>query len=125
MKRILLIEDDELMRGMVRQMLELEDFEVIEAADGNEGLAAYRKHPTDLVITDIIMPHKDGLNTIDDLLREFPRARIIAISGGGSIKPERYLSVAKILGANRILEKPFSRKQLLEAIWQTQDGIVS
>ncbi len=125
MKRILLIEDDDTMRGMLRRMLELENFEVMEASDGNDGLIKYRNNPADIVITDIIMPNKDGLNTIDDLLREFPNVRIIAISGGGNIKPERYLSLAKTLGAQYILEKPFSRKQLLDAIWRTKDGVTS
>ena len=116
MTRILIIDDDTQILKMLRKTLEREGHEVIDAADGNKGLRLYREDPTDLVITDIVMPEKEGIETIIDLRREFPEAKIIAMSGGGQIEAESYLSMAKRLGAQRTLTKPFQNEELLEAI---------
>ena len=116
MTRILIIDDDIQILKMLRKTLEREGHEVIDAADGNKGLRLYREDPTDLVITDIVMPEKEGIETIIDLRREFPEAKIIAMSGGGQIEAESYLSMAKRLGAQRTLTKPFQNEELLEAI---------
>jgi len=89
---------------------------VLEAADGIEGLEIYRQEPTDLVITDLIMPEKEGIETIIELKRDFPEVKIIAMSGGGRIEPESYLNIAQKLGALQTLTKPFDRKELLEAV---------
>ena len=82
MSRILIIEDDEHVRGMLRKMLERIGYDVFDAPDGKEGLDFYRNTPVDLVITDILMPEKEGIQTIMELRREFPDVKIIAISGG-------------------------------------------
>jgi len=116
MKRILLIEDDPKIRRMLRKMLERGGYEVKEASDGVEGLQMFRKEPADLVITDIIMPRKEGLETILDLRREFPEVKIIAISGGGRLSPEPYLEVAEGFGAIRVFSKPFDLEKFQEAI---------
>jgi YesN/AraC family two-component response regulator len=97
-------------------MLKRAGHEVVEAPDGIEGIRLYREKQPQLVITDIVMPKKEGLETILDLRREDPQVKIIAISGGGRIGPESYLDIAEGFGANRILTKPFNNKELLEAI---------
>ena len=91
-------------------------FEVVEAANGVEGLSHYRERPTDLVITDIMMPEKEGVQTISELRRDFPGVRIIAISGGGRDVARDYLPVAARLGACRTVAKPFTRQEILEAV---------
>ena len=116
MARILIIDDDVQILKMLRKMLEHEGYEVVDAADGNKGIRLYREDPTDLVITDIIMPEKEGIETIIDLRREFPEIKIIAMSGGGHTAAESYLHMAKGLGAMRTLSKPFVKGELLEAI---------
>ncbi len=116
MTRILVIDDDDQVREMLRQTLEREGYEVVEAEDGNAGIKAYRRQPTDLIITDLIMPNKEGMETIMELRRDFPGVKIIAISGGGRMGPEFYLPAAKSLGAQKTMTKPVDRKELLEAI---------
>ena len=113
--RILIIDDEAPVRDMLRQMLEKEGYEVVEAPEGNAGIRLFRDNPTDLVITDILMPDKEGIETILELQKTFPQVKIIAISGGGRIKLN-VLPVAKAFGALRTLAKPFERKELLEAV---------
>ena len=83
MARILVIDDDDRIRGMVLEMLSESGHEVGEASNGQEGLDQFRQTPTDLVITDILMPEKDGLEIIQILKKENPEVKIIAVSGGG------------------------------------------
>lgn len=117
MPKILVIEDDDQIRTLIRKMLENEtDYNVIEAADGNQGITQFKKHVPDLVITDIIMPDKEGIETIKDLRKEFSEVKIIAISGGGRIGPYDYLDLAKRLGASEVFEKPFDLKELVAAV---------
>ncbi len=116
MKRILIIDDDTQFRQMLRQTLERAEYEVVEAPDGNEGIKLFRDGPTDLAITDIIMPEKEGLETIIELKREFTDVKIIAISGGGRLETKGYLNSTKRLKVARTFEKPFDREELLEAI---------
>ena len=116
MVRILIIDDDEQILAMLRQTLEREGYEVMEASDGNEGLRRYRENPTDLIITDLIMPEKEGIETIMELHRDFPDVKIIAISGGGRVDPGQYLSIAKSFGAQYTFTKPIERKKLLKAV---------
>lgn len=113
---ILVIDDDPQIRTMLRFMLENVGYEVRDAADGKAGMSLFREKPADLVITDIIMPEKEGIETILELRRDFPSAKIIAMSGGGRLGPEQYLESAKNLGAQRILTKPFSKENVLEAV---------
>ncbi|QTA88344.1 response regulator [Desulfonema magnum] len=116
MARILIIEDDELVRSMLKTMLEREGYEVLEAPDGKEGIKVSNNSPADLVITDIIMPEKEGIETIIELKQISPKMKIIAISGGGRIGAETYLNIAKKFGAAFTFTKPIDRKELLNAI---------
>lgn len=116
MANILLIDDDYQFRTMLRKMLERNGYEVFEASDGKEGVKLYRKNPTDLIITDLIMPEKDGIETIQELKKDFPDINIIAISGGGRLGPQDYLHLAKMLGAKRTLTKPIELPDLIKTI---------
>ncbi len=123
MKRILVIDDDIQVRQMLKQMLEREGYEIVDAADGAKGIRLYRDEPTDLVITDIIMPEKEGLETIMELKRDFPDIKIIAVSGGGRVDAGNYLEIARRWGVDRTFTKPFDRTELLEAIQQLLDDV--
>ena len=116
MERILIIDDEQQIRSMLRLMLERDGYEVVEAPDGIEGIKAYRQKPADLIITDLIMPNKDGIGMIIDLHKEYPDVKIIAMSGGGLNKPEGYLKGAKKLGAACTLTKPIDREKMLRAV---------
>ena len=118
MKRILVVDDEEQIRTMLTQMLQEEGFEVQTAENGEEGMTLVGKYAFDLVITDMIMPVKDGLKFIMELVRDYPDQRILAISGGGAIKAERYLTMAGYLGDIATLEKPFKREVLLSLVHQ-------
>ena len=118
---ILVIDDDESIRLLLRALLEGEGYQVLEASDGDKGLKEYNKNPTDLVITDLIMPGKEGIETIRDLRRQFPKIKIIAVSGGGRIGPESYLKMAEGVGALRTLSKPFNRLDLLQAVEEVME----
>jgi len=119
MARILIIDDEPQIRSMLRLMLERVGYEVAEAPDGIEGIRRYRENPADLIITDLIMPNKDGIGMIIDLKKEFPKVKIIAMSGGGVNRPEGYLDGAKKLGAVRTLTKPIDRDEMLKAVKET------
>ena len=119
MARILIIDDESQIRSMLRLMLERVGYEVAEAPDGIEGIRQYRENPADLIITDLIMPNKDGIGMIIDLKKEFPKVKIIAMSGGGVNRPEGYLDGAKKLGATRTLTKPIDRDEMLKAVKET------
>ncbi len=116
MTRILIIEDDELVRNYLVDVLKRAGYEVRAAADGKEGVDLFHKQSMDLVITDIIMPEKDGIETIMDLRRENTGLKVIAISGGGRSEPENYLHSARLLGADLTMKKPFTNKELLSAV---------
>ena len=116
MARVLVIDDDEEMRRAMCEVLSRAGYVTVEAADGRAGLTRNREHPADVVITDIFMPEKEGIETILAIRHEFPEARIIAISGGGDGSRFSYLSYARELGATRTLAKPFSTSELLGAI---------
>ena len=116
MPLILIIDDEPQIRSLLKLMLERDGYEVAEAPDGIEGIRIYRQNPADLIITDLIMPNKDGIGVIIDLKKEFPNVKIIALSGGGLNKPEGYLKGAKKLGAACTLTKPIDRGEMLRAI---------
>jgi len=118
-KRILVVDDEEQVRDLLTQMLEHDGFSVDTAENGEVGMAMLGKHLYDLIIIDMIMPVKDGLKLIMELVRDYPEQRILAISGGGAIKAERYLTMAGYLGDDiAILEKPFTRETLLALVKQ-------
>jgi CheY-like chemotaxis protein len=116
MARILVIDDDGQVRGAIRRILERADHTVLDAADGETGIRVYRERPTDLVITDIFMPERDGIETIQQLRREFPGVKIIAISGGDRTQTVDLRKDAELLGASRSLRKPFELTELLKAV---------
>jgi CheY-like chemotaxis protein len=116
MHSILVVDDDDQFRSMLRQVLGREGYEVVEARNGREGMALYRAEPTDLVISDILMPEREGLQTIRELRREFPEAKIIAVSGGGPGGTMNFLKAAKLLGAERTLWKPFELDELRQVV---------
>jgi len=116
MKRILIIDDNDQLRSLLREILELGNYVVTEAPNGDIGARLFRQQPADLVITDIFMPEKEGLETIRELRRDFPDVKIIAISGGGSRGALGYLPTAKKLGAHRTFIKPFEMLELLAAV---------
>jgi DNA-binding NtrC family response regulator len=116
LKRILVVDDEAQIRTMLTQMLEQEGYTVFTAENGEEGLAMVGRHAFDLVVTDMIMPVKDGLKFIMELIRDYPDLKILAISGGGAIKAERYLTMAGYLGDIATLEKPFKRDAFLDLV---------
>ncbi|MDH4207147.1 MAG: response regulator [Desulfobacteraceae bacterium] len=116
MARILVIDDDVLVLDMLYESLTREGYDVLRASNGEQGLKLYREDPVDLIITDLIMPEKEGIETIIELRQDFPDVKIIAISGGGRIGTNNYLHLAKIFGVQRTFTKPVAREQLLDAI---------
>lgn len=116
MPSVLVVDDEDSIRQLIREALQHAGYDVREARDGKEGLRCYRQEPADLVIMDILMPDQDGLESIMTLRQEFPTAKIIAITGGSDmIGILNFLDVAKMLGARRTLQKPFDMKALLDA----------
>lgn len=121
MSRILLVEDEDLVRYSLRNVLEKLGHEVFEASDGDEGLSEFKsmmskdKSP-DVVITDIIMPNKHGYDLICNIRSISTDTKIIAISGGGGANPKVFLEISEFLGVNHILAKPFSFDDLLQAV---------
>ena len=116
MPHILVIDDERPVRVMLRQMLEKEGYEVEEAPDGAAGMKLLHDHLHDLIITDLFMPEKEGIETMIEVRRHFPQVKIIAISGGGRAGALDLLPMAESFGALRTLAKPFERKELLEAV---------
>ena len=114
MATVLIIDDEEGIRALLRTTLEAAGYEVVEAANGHQGLELYRSKTTDLVITDIDMPELNGLYLILELTRQFLHAKVIATSGVGG--KATALDAAKLLGARRTFHKPFSIPQLLDAV---------
>lgn len=123
MARILVIDDDDALRQMLRRMLEMAGHEVADAEDGDTGLAEFRRQPPELVITDIFMPRREGLETIMAMRREGGRrVPIIAISGGGSHGAFEHLDTAKVLGAAYTLPKPFHYSELIAIVDQALEA---
>ena len=116
MTRILLVDDDDLSRGAVHRMLERAGYVVWSTGQGSQAVVRYQTDPVDLVITDLIMPDKDGLELIQELRKADPNVRILAISGGGRVGADEYLSVARKFGALEVLPKPFSGQELKQAV---------
>lgn len=106
MHKILVIDDNVVVRNTIIQILENEGYEVIGAEDGRRGLHVFRHERPDLIVTDIIMPEKEGIETIRDIRGECPDAKIIAISGGGRIGNTDFLKIARQLGACEAIAKP-------------------
>ena len=116
MARILIVDDEPQVLEILARILERHGHTVLKAADGETALRMYAGNPTDVVITDILMPEMDGLELLIRMRGAFPEARIIALSGGGFIGKEEVLRDAVRLGAVGVLEKPFSPEGCLEAV---------
>lgn len=117
MSSVLVVDDEDQVRQLIRAILEQAGYQVREARDGKEALYLYRQKPVDLVIMDILMPDQDGLESITTLRREFPTVKVIAITGGTDmIGILNFLDVAKMMGASRTLKKPFDMHALLNAV---------
>lgn len=125
MTRVMIIDDEEDIRIVLKEVFTRAGFDVVVASDGNEGLNLLREQPADLVITDIIMPGSDGVETAYDIRMEFPKTKIIVMSGGGNLGPAdyepsaisttAYLASAEAVGADLTLTKPFDRDELIRA----------
>lgn len=116
MGNILVIEDDQEILNMLRIMVERQGYSVTTAKNGVEGIKFFRASPADIVITDIVMPEKEGLETILELREIYPEVKIIAVSGGGRYNSNDYLQSAKDFGADYVFHKPFKQKEILDAI---------
>lgn len=114
--KVLVIDDEAAMRTLFSAVLREAGHEVYEAADGRAGLALYHQHRPELVITDIIMPNQEGIETIRLLHAENPEVKIIAISGGGRIGELDFLRIAKEFGAVATLAKPFRKQEFLNLL---------
>ncbi|MCD6074839.1 MAG: Response regulator, CheY-like receiver [Rhodospirillales bacterium] len=113
MANILVIDDEKLARFTVRKILEQAGHKIIETESGTEGVRIFQAQPCDLVITDIIMPGKEGIETINDIKRISPRTPIIAMSGGGRTGNLDFLKLAQQRGADQTISKPFKPDELL------------
>ncbi len=116
MANILVIDDEELARYTVREILQSAGHAVTEAGNGNEGIKLQHEHRFDLVITDIIMPEKEGVETIIELKRDYPDLKIIGVSGGGRARNLHFLDISEQFGADKVLKKPFTYDQLMECV---------
>lgn len=116
MATILIIDDDPQIRALLDRFLAKEGHQVLLAEHGGQGLGICAATEIDLVITDIVMPEKDGLESIIEMRQKWPKLHILAISGGGQLPPSTYLELARKLGASATLLKPFVREQFLNAV---------
>ena len=116
MARILVIDDQEPIRRVVRRALENEGHQVLDASDGEMGIAILRKHSADVVITDIFMPGQDGILTLRQIRKQFPKVKVIVISGGDSSGLLDLRKDAELLGAVKSLPKPFDAREILAAV---------
>ena len=119
MAKVLLIDDDESVRSSLREMLVCSNFEVVECTDGSNALELYQSNEVDIILTDLIMPHKDGLQTILELKEKHPRVKIIAMTAGlpdAQYSSKVLLPMAKDFGACSLIRKPCALDELLEVI---------
>jgi len=126
MTKVIIIDDEEDIRIVLKEIFVREGFDVKVASDGHEGMNLMREHGADLVVTDIIMPGSDGVETAYSIRLEFPKTKIIVMSGGGNaaslgyepvaITTTAYLASAASIGADLTLTKPFDRKELMKAV---------
>jgi two-component system, response regulator, stage 0 sporulation protein F len=117
MASILVIDDDVPIRSLLRAILEADGHEIREAPDGGIGLMLYRQAPADLVITDILMPERDGMEVTLALTQEFLDAKVIAMSGASG--DHNFLNVAQALGAREVMSKPFAVKEVRQLVRHT------
>jgi DNA-binding NtrC family response regulator len=116
MTKILVIDDDALVRTTLEYLLRDAGYEIATAEDGVRGMAMFRSEQPDLVITDIIMPEQEGIQTVIEMRKAKPDAKIIAISGSRRIGNADFLKMARSLGAMDVLSKPFDADELLTIV---------
>ena len=113
MARVIVIDDEELMRELMRQLLEIDNHLVEEAPDGEAGLVLQQENPADLVITDMALPGRDGLSVIAAIKKEFPNTKVIAVSGAGNLLAEELFQEAQELGVSDTFSKPFDVREMM------------
>ncbi len=116
MALILIVDDDPQMLRLITDIVELDNHEVLQAQDGAMALTRFETQTPDLMITDILMPNKEGLELISEIRYQHPEIKIIAYSGGGASDPESYLEFARGMGADRVFSKPVPLAELREQI---------
>lgn len=116
MSRILIIDDESSLRQVLRVILERAGHTVLDAPDGREGMALWRREPTDVVVTDLFMPEKDGIHVLKELKKAPTKPKIIVMSGGGPKGLLDWRAAALALGADRVLMKPFDRRTVFLTI---------
>jgi YesN/AraC family two-component response regulator len=116
MARVLIIDDDDGVRALLRRVLERADHDVTEAADGKQGLRQFHQVPADLIIVDIFMPEKEGLDTILEIREVAPHVKTIAISGGGMTGSLEYLDYADTFGVDRTFTKPLDLEEVVKEV---------
>lgn len=116
MARIIVIDDQEPIRRIVRRALENEQHQVLEASDGEAGMELLQGEPVDVVITDIFMPGWDGIQTLREIRKRYPAVRVIAMSGGDSTGMLDLRKDAELLGAVKSLQKPFTAREIVELV---------
>ena len=114
--KILVVDDDDVIRLIIKNVITKLGSQTLEARNGNEAVSLYKKEKPDLVITDILMPDKEGLETIHDIRGINPKAPIIAMSGGGNTQNLTFLQLAQKIGANHVMAKPVKPDELINAI---------
>lgn len=119
--KVVIIDDDRLVRETLLSYLENENCETHVAADGDEGIRLVHNCDPDVVVTDILMPNKEGMETITELKKSHPDVRIIAISGQNWSGFSSYLDMASRLGAHAVLSKPFTRREFIDAVLDLND----
>ncbi len=116
LKNILLVDDEESIRKMVRAVLGEEEYAFTEASNGVEALEIMETQSFDLIITDVIMPDCDGIELVMTVRKKLPDIKVIVMSGGGRVRADHYLNLAEKLGAARVFEKPFNTAELRETV---------
>ena len=116
MATILIIDDDRMFRQMLKRLLEKEGYDVVEADEGKSGIQQFRNVFPDVVVCDLIMPDKEGIEAIQELQQINSDIPIIAVTGGGQIGPATYLILAQAMGARKTFSKPFVHKKFLNAV---------
>ena len=120
--KILVIDDDHMVRYALSRILQRSGYDVVTASDGKRGMMLVREELPDVVITDIIMPEQEGIETISLLRHQYPQMKIIAISGGGRIRNVDFLEMARSLGADDVISKPFEADELLGRLRRVAAG---
>jgi DNA-binding response OmpR family regulator len=116
MQRVLIIDDETLVRETLRDALESEGYTVFEASDGMQGVEIFDSLSSDAAIVDMLMPDKEGIETIVELRKRNPSLKIVAMSGGGATNQMEFLEIARKVGADRTLRKPIDIALLLETM---------